>query len=313
MESIEPLISVVMPSFNHEKYISKTIDSVLEQDYSNIELIIIDDGSTDSSRSIIEKYQSLDSRIIAIFHESNRGIAKTLTDGLEHTNGTYISLIGSDDIWYKSKLTKELELVTSNIKNIVWSEGDIIDSNGQDLGIDFVSDLHHARWKNKNGQILGDLLTGPYVFGQSLLFHRDLMDGLRFNDNYRFLNDYLFFLDLFARGNSIYIEEPTAAYRIHGKNSILSDQKQWLREGVKVSEYLIDQYSSVMSPRARSVWTLTFVKNSILLGNYHAALAYTKSKMNTIFSIASFKVVMDSLLKDRRPLRIVGNLKIVQK
>src|SRR5665647_2754849 len=99
-----PLVSVVMPSYNHEEFVSESIESVLGQDFDNLELIIVDDASTDSSRQIIQKYAEEDTRIRVILHEANRGIAKTLNDGTEAAKGKFIAIIASDDVWARDKL-----------------------------------------------------------------------------------------------------------------------------------------------------------------------------------------------------------------
>jgi glycosyltransferase involved in cell wall biosynthesis len=77
-----PLVSVVMPLYNHEKFSAECIESVLGQDSDDFELIIVDDVSTDASRQIIQKYEAEDSRIRVILHETNCGISKTMNDDI---------------------------------------------------------------------------------------------------------------------------------------------------------------------------------------------------------------------------------------
>ena len=78
-----PLVSVFMKSYNHDRFISEAIESVLRQDFEDLELIIVDDGSTDASRQIIESYERQDHRIRSIFHERNLGITKVVNDGID--------------------------------------------------------------------------------------------------------------------------------------------------------------------------------------------------------------------------------------
>jgi glycosyltransferase involved in cell wall biosynthesis len=86
------LVSVIMASYNHEKYLPEAIESVLDQTSPDLELVIVDDASKDSSREIVEAYQKRDCRVRAFFHEKNRGIAITANDALEAATGQYISL-----------------------------------------------------------------------------------------------------------------------------------------------------------------------------------------------------------------------------
>jgi len=102
------LVSVLMASFNHERYISEAIESVLKQSFSDLELIIVDDCSTDGSKQIILDYQAKDNRVHAFFHKENMGIAKTVNHALDVAKGRFISFIGSDDLWVPKKLELNL-------------------------------------------------------------------------------------------------------------------------------------------------------------------------------------------------------------
>ncbi len=105
-----PTISVIMPAYNAENYISDAIESILEQSYSNFEFIIINDGSTDSTLDIIRKYQREDSRIVLISRE-NKGLPSSLNEGLNLSKGTYIARMDADDISYKFRLERQLEFI----------------------------------------------------------------------------------------------------------------------------------------------------------------------------------------------------------
>lgn len=93
---MEPLISVIVPVYNVEKYIEKCIDSILIQSYSNLEIILIDDGSTDTSGEICERFKHKDSRIIVI-HKENGGLSDARNSGIDKATGEYITFIDSDD------------------------------------------------------------------------------------------------------------------------------------------------------------------------------------------------------------------------
>ena len=91
-----PLISVVIPVYNVEKYLRECIDSVLNQTYKNIEVILVDDGSTDSSGKICDSYQKLDSRV-QVIHQKNQGLSGARNTGIDIMKGEYVTLIDSDD------------------------------------------------------------------------------------------------------------------------------------------------------------------------------------------------------------------------
>lgn len=96
-------ISVIMPAYNVEKYIGNSIKSVLQQTYNNFELIIINDGSTDGTESIIAEYQSKDDRIIYI-KQQNQGVSIARNTGIKHANGEFIAFLDADDLYHKQAL-----------------------------------------------------------------------------------------------------------------------------------------------------------------------------------------------------------------
>ena len=112
-----PQISVVMPVYNAEKYLNEAINSVLNQTYSNFELIILNDKSTDSSKSIIESYLAKDSRIVFIDKETNVGPANLRNEGFDLARGTYIALLDADDIAKSTRFEKQIAILkkSSNI------------------------------------------------------------------------------------------------------------------------------------------------------------------------------------------------------
>lgn len=107
-------ITVVMPAYNSEKYISASINSVIRQTYRNWELIVIDDCSTDKTRKIVEKICEFDSRIKLYVNNQNLGVAGARNIGIEHATGMYIAFLDSDDLWLPTKLEKQLSFMLQN-------------------------------------------------------------------------------------------------------------------------------------------------------------------------------------------------------
>jgi len=124
MSSKTPLVSVVMPAYNAEKYISEAIESILNQTFKDFEFIIINDGSTDSTPNIIDKYARLDKRIIVLNNEKNLNIAESRNRGVEIAKGKYIATMDSDDRALPDRLKNQLEFLESN-KDIAISIGNI--------------------------------------------------------------------------------------------------------------------------------------------------------------------------------------------
>lgn len=130
---MDPLISVVMPVYNGGKYLQEAIESILNQTEGDFEFIIIDDGSTDGSPSLIEKYREIDSRIKVITQE-NRGLISSLNTGIDQAKGKYIARMDADDISLPYRFEKQVELLNNGGDicgchfKIINEKGDVIDS-----------------------------------------------------------------------------------------------------------------------------------------------------------------------------------------
>ena len=126
-----PLVSVIVPVYNMEKYLSRCVDSITEQSYKNLEIILVDDGSTDQSPEICENYAMKDSRI-KVVHKKNGGLGPARNTGLENASGEYISFIDSDD-WIKENMIEELLncALTNHVKMVFSSYTVIVSMEGE--------------------------------------------------------------------------------------------------------------------------------------------------------------------------------------
>jgi glycosyltransferase involved in cell wall biosynthesis len=239
-----------MASYNHDKYISEAIESVLNQTFKDLELIIIDDCSTDNSPKIIADYQKKDPRVRAFFHQKNMGISKTLNDCLKEVRGNFIGLIGSDDLWVENKLEKQLGVLKRDSSKIVWSEGEIINSQGIKTG-KRVTEFLSAPSK-KSGDIFQDLVREQFVFGQSLIFNSAFINDLRFDEELKYVNDHRFLVDLSANNQFVFMPEPLARYRLHSSNTTFKDEKGWLKDKIILRKYFLDKYIDKISNEVKA-------------------------------------------------------------
>ena len=97
MTQVSPLVSIIVPVYNAEKYLRYCVDSILRQSYEHLEIILVDDGATDSSPMILDEYQRRDNRV-RVIHQTNGGIAKAQNAGLDAAHGDYIAFADNDDI-----------------------------------------------------------------------------------------------------------------------------------------------------------------------------------------------------------------------
>lgn len=127
------LVSIITPLYNAELYISRTIDSILSQTYSNWELIVIDDKSTDKGIEVVKKYIEKDSRIKLLYNEVNSGAAVSRNKGIEAARGSYIAFLDSDDQWHKDKLSKQLKFMQENKYPFTYTFYNHINEKGEEI------------------------------------------------------------------------------------------------------------------------------------------------------------------------------------
>jgi glycosyltransferase involved in cell wall biosynthesis len=127
-----PKVSVIIPSYNHEKYVREAIQSVLEQTYQDFEIVITDDGSRDRTVSIIKSFT--DPRIKLFYFPKNRGAAVAVNHCIAEASGEFIALLNSDDAFVPKKLEKQVEFLDKNPKiGAVFSYAQFIDEDSKDI------------------------------------------------------------------------------------------------------------------------------------------------------------------------------------
>lgn len=130
------ICSVIIPAYNCERTISYTLNSVLNQTYPYLEVIVVDDCSDDKTAEIINTYAKADSRVKYLRNSKNSGVAQTRNNGIKNASGDYIAFIDSDDIWNSDKLEKQL-LYHDGACKFTFTGYDLINENGEKLGVEF--------------------------------------------------------------------------------------------------------------------------------------------------------------------------------
>lgn len=232
-KSTLPLVSIIIPSYNHEAYIGDAIDSVLQQSYPELELIIVDDGSQDGSVDVISRYS--DSRL-KLITQINHGAHHAINEGLMRANGDYIAILNSDDIFHPERLQKCIDYMSSCPEvSLVSTWIDVINQSGRKLGV------KHG-WHDYDPWYLGDpnisfkktddyslnLLAANFVSTTSnVVFRREVYDKYGGMRNCRFVHDWDFMLRVAAEEKCAQIAESLLSYRVHGNNTI-SSNRAWM-------------------------------------------------------------------------------------
>ena len=129
-----PLVSIITPCYNADKYIEATIKSVLSQTYKNWEMVIVEDASSDNSFDVISQYVEKDNRIKLIQNSSNIGAASSRNKAIEYASGKYIAFLDSDDIWFSDKLEKQIMLMKNDNIIMSYSAYETIDKEEHTIG-----------------------------------------------------------------------------------------------------------------------------------------------------------------------------------
>lgn len=308
-------VSVILTSYNYEDYLSEAIESVLNQTFKYFELIIIDDFSVDKSREIIEYYKDKDERIKIIFHNINQGIAKTLNEGLNVASGKYIAFLNSDDVWSINKLEKQLKKLEKDDNLIVWTEGTIIDKYSKPIKNQTFTKMYRALNKKKSGNIFIELLYENFILFSSVIFKRENLDILRFNEKIKFINDYLFWTELARKYNFYYIKEPLVNLRIHEKNTLRSDFKRLFNDAFFIRNYFLMKHSKD-APK-KIVWFLLsrVIELHLNYGDkkkarpyiYNAFITFPTNLINFYYLYKSIDILNIKIKFITRWLRILRN------
>ena len=128
---MDDLVSIITPMYNSEKYIAKTIESVIAQGYKNWEHIIVDDCSSDSSVEIVREFAKKEKRIKLIQKKNNEGVAATRNYGIQNAKGAYIAFLDSDDLWKNNKLEEQIAFMKKNDIAFSYTEYEVCDANGR--------------------------------------------------------------------------------------------------------------------------------------------------------------------------------------
>ena len=264
----KPKVSVIIPSYNHEKYIKKCVDSILNQTYKDFELIVIDDGSTDKSVEILEKYGER----IRFIRKKNSGLNSSLNLGISLARGDYISILGSDDYWFENTLEREVFILDSNYDvGVVYSDEYFIDEN------DRITGRVGKGINRKSGMITPDLFMGNFISATMVMYRKKCFDKVgMFDENLLITSDYDMSLRLSMHYKFYYNNEVLGCYRIHKKSTSQKKQVKKLSEELE----LIDR----------------FVNNNHLYIQEHN-IPYKKRKSEVYIDLALQYALQGSLFK----------------
>lgn len=236
-----PKISIITPNFNGGKYLEKTIESVLSQNYPNLEYIIIDGGSSDNSVEIIKKYQS---KLAFWVSEPDNGLYHAIQKGFDKSTGEIMAWINSDDMYHKGSFSIVSEIFT-NFKQVKWLMGkpSAYDEKGRTI---LVHDL--KRWSKFN------YYTGDYEWIQqeSVFWKRSLWESVncKLNTKLNFAADFELWMRFFRHEKMYVVEALLGGFRLRSKNQISLD---YLKDYIDEVESVIKNEKNTLTDKELKV------------------------------------------------------------
>jgi glycosyltransferase involved in cell wall biosynthesis/SAM-dependent methyltransferase len=225
----ESLVSVIVPNYNHEKYLEERLHSITAQTYQNMEIILLDDASTDNSGAILQKFSNQESRARFIPNKQNSGSTfKQWRNGLSRARGKYVWLAESDDAAEPEFLETLVEKLEANPRlSLAHCQLQMISANGDKLGTPepWLSEIDPSRWKTdfvNDGidEIRRALVVKNTILNASGVVFRN-MEGTAdlVDDSMRLCADWLFWVRLLQRGGLAYVARPLSRWRLQSSNA----------------------------------------------------------------------------------------------
>ncbi len=209
----EPLVSIITPAFNAERYIVETINSVINQTYKNWELIIVDDKSSDQTVAIIKKIAKKDNRIKLIEHLHNSGPAIARNTALSFSKGDYIAFLDSDDLWLKNKLENQIKIMLENKYCFTYTSYKRISFDGSVIGHQIVIPDSLSYHK---------LLKNTAIATSTVIINKNIIGDFTMKNTY--YDDFACWLEILKKGcSAIGINQDLVRYRVVN-NSVSRDK-----------------------------------------------------------------------------------------
>lgn len=259
-----PLVSIIVPCFNVEKYVEECIDSVILQDYENWECILINDGSRDNTFDIIKNIELKESRI-RVFTQENLGLSATRNKGIENANGEFLFFLDSDDILSHDAISTLVSSFQNNdiICGIITSF--TLSKRNDTRGLQLFHPKEGAiNFENSDFEVLRRTMeTGLTPVAQNRLYRKDFIEQhqLRFKSGILHEDELWFFETMLFAKNVKFINKETYFYRIDNQDSITKNVgDRNLESYIQIMEEIVKKYSQHKQFGVISTWYAVYVK-----------------------------------------------------
>ncbi|HWW41765.1 glycosyltransferase [Pedobacter sp.] len=218
-----PLVSILTALYNHEGYVKESLDSILQEEYSNLELIIVNDGSTDNSEEVVKKWIEENSHLIKVIYicRPNKGICATANELINRANGKYIVWLPSDDILINNTIKDRVSILeNSPDKLVLLSDAAVINSKGEKVGD---SSMEHHQVNKDNYHtvdgIIKQTIQGLGISGATLFVNKEIYNLVGLYPENLAAEDWYFFQRAASKEKILFWDKTVSLYRIHDKNT----------------------------------------------------------------------------------------------
>jgi glycosyltransferase involved in cell wall biosynthesis len=264
------LVSVIIPTYNRAKYIGEAIESVLAQTYSPIEIIVVDDGSTDNTCEIVAKYEPR----VRYVYQNNAWCGAARNNGIRLATGKYTAFLDSDDLWLPEKLERDVEFLENHPKiGVVYSNCEFINAEGQVI--------KQQRRQSLNGWITSELLQSNPIITCTLTVRSEILRVVGgFREEREISEDWELWVRLSTRTQFAHLDCITAQKRDHPAN-IISDAKAIERSSALVTkvfaeaDYLTAEQKKLL-PKTQANIALINAINYCSAGDVNLSFKYLK-------------------------------------
>jgi alpha-1,3-rhamnosyltransferase len=281
---MDDYISVLIPLYNHDKYIVECLTALENQTIKNFEVCIIDDGSTDNSAEILSEYMKKSSMEISLFKQENQGVCATLNKLVSISKGNYIAVCASDDFLTPNSLEIRLNAFKSGQIDAVIGDAYLVNDSGVVLSESSMEYLYAASKVNLDKNITLELICRWSVVGPTLMLKKNVYDDIGLYNENILVEDRDFFLRLLAAKKLVFINQHVANYRYHADNSIVT-KKMSLAKDIAESNIKYHLYFSGISKFYLSTYKVDFYLLSIKNTNIIPFLKVWNKLRSIVFNL----------------------------
>lgn len=239
-----PLVTIGIPNYNYAGLVMQALESVIQQTYKNIEIVIVDDHSADNSVEVIENWISRHQqtlRVTFIKNKTSQGIARNCNLILANASGKYYQVLDADDLLLPHKIESQVKILEENPEYaLVYSNIFVMDRNNQTIYEDYLEYIGYDHTNMPSGDVFKQMLLFNFIPNPSVLINTGMAKKIGGYDESLQVQDYYLYLTLSQQHNFWYQDDTTAAYRIHEKS--LSNSDKTNSKSIEGSLRLLSRY-----------------------------------------------------------------------